>query len=122
MLVIDPATSRIAMPWAPEDSGGPKEHDILGKLIRGIHPGSREWRNRQTRWLQVPVPERAWGFNSPLAHQMTKAPGIRGPSSFHVSAEVGGSRTVEGRQQGEEDLLDVAADSGGERRTCETPR
>lgn len=29
----------------------------------------RGWRNRQTRWIQVPVPERAWGFNSPLAHQ-----------------------------------------------------
>jgi hypothetical protein len=29
---------------------------------------SREWRNRQTRWIQVPVPERVWGFNSPLAH------------------------------------------------------
>jgi hypothetical protein len=25
-----------------------------------------EW---QTRWIQVPVPARAWGFNSPLAHQ-----------------------------------------------------
>jgi hypothetical protein len=25
-----------------------------------------EW---QTRWLQVPVSERAWGFKSPLAHQ-----------------------------------------------------
>jgi hypothetical protein len=24
-----------------------------------------EW---QTRWIQVPVPARAWGFNSPLAH------------------------------------------------------
>jgi hypothetical protein len=24
-----------------------------------------EW---QTRWLQVPVSERAWGFKSPLAH------------------------------------------------------
>ena len=24
---------------------------------------------RQTRWLQVPVSERAWGFKSPLAHQ-----------------------------------------------------
>lgn len=23
---------------------------------------------RQTRWLQVPVSERAWGFKSPLAH------------------------------------------------------
>lgn len=29
----------------------------------------RGWRNRQTRWIQVPVPARAWGFNSPLAHQ-----------------------------------------------------
>lgn len=29
----------------------------------------RGWRNRQTRWIQVPVPERAWGFNSPLAHR-----------------------------------------------------
>ena len=25
-----------------------------------------EW---QTRWLQVPVSERAWGFKSPLAHR-----------------------------------------------------
>ena len=32
----------------------------------------RKWRNRQTRTVQVRVPERAWGFNSPLAH--------RGPS------------------------------------------
>ncbi len=30
---------------------------------------SREWRNWQTRWLQVPVPARAWGFKSPLAHE-----------------------------------------------------
>ncbi len=28
-----------------------------------------EWRNRQTRRLQVPVSERMWGFKSPLAHQ-----------------------------------------------------
>ncbi len=28
----------------------------------------REWRNRQTRTVQVRVPVRAWGFNSPLAH------------------------------------------------------
>ena len=32
----------------------------------GFHSG--EWRNRQTRWLQVPVFERMWGFKSPLAH------------------------------------------------------
>ena len=30
--------------------------------------GAREWRNRQTRTVQVRVPERVWGFNSPLAH------------------------------------------------------
>ena len=36
--------------------------------------GTREWRNRQTRWLQVPVPARAWGFNSPLAHKEEESP------------------------------------------------
>src|SRR5579885_2554086 len=30
---------------------------------------SGEWRNRQTRWLQVPVTARSWGFKSPLAHR-----------------------------------------------------
>ena len=29
---------------------------------------TREWRNRQTRTVQVRVLERVWGFNSPLAH------------------------------------------------------
>lgn len=29
---------------------------------------------RQTRWLQVPVSERAWGFKSPLAHANGKGP------------------------------------------------
>jgi hypothetical protein len=32
---------------------------------------------RQTRWLQVPVSERAWGFKSPLAHAIVKNPGLR---------------------------------------------
>ena len=31
-----------------------------------LHSG--EWRNWQTRWLQVPVSVRTWGFKSPLAH------------------------------------------------------
>ncbi len=31
----------------------------------------REWRNWQTRTVQVRVPERAWGFNSPLAHKLS---------------------------------------------------
>ena len=29
---------------------------------------------RQTRWLQVPVSERVWGFKSPLAHANKKEP------------------------------------------------
>lgn len=32
----------------------------------------REWRNWQTRWLQVPVLARVWGFKSPLAHTQTE--------------------------------------------------
>ena len=31
-------------------------------------PPLGEWRNWQTRRIQVPVSERTWGFNSPLAH------------------------------------------------------
>ena len=31
---------------------------------------SGEWRNRQTRRIQVPVSERMWGFKSPLAHPL----------------------------------------------------
>ena len=30
---------------------------------------SGEWRNWQTRRIQVPVSERMWGFKSPLAHR-----------------------------------------------------
>jgi hypothetical protein len=41
---------------------------------------TREWRNRQTRTVQVRVSERTWGFNSPLAHVM-KAPVSR-PGPF----------------------------------------
>src|SRR5690606_40798493 len=32
------------------------------------HGQVAEW---QTRWLQVPVSERTWGFKSPLAHRWT---------------------------------------------------
>ena len=39
---------------------------------------------RQTRWLQVPVSERAWGFKSPLAHVMKITPVI-GRGDFFVS-------------------------------------
>ena len=36
--------------------------------------GTREWRNRQTRTVQVRVPVMEWGFNSPLAHDETADP------------------------------------------------
>ena len=36
---------------------------------------------RQTRWLQVPVSERVWGFKSPLAHAIERAP-VLGPGLF----------------------------------------
>ena len=58
------------------------------------HDDSREWRNWQTRWLQVPVLERAWGFKSPLAHEWKMVsdqefytPG-RGPFSLEVLEKV----------------------------------
>ena len=36
--------------------------------------GTREWRNRQTRTVQVRVPVMEWGFNSPLAHDEAADP------------------------------------------------
>ena len=47
----------------------------------------REWRNRQTRTVQVRVPVRAWGFNSPLAHQ--QSPVLMSRGFFVVSATFG---------------------------------
>jgi hypothetical protein len=35
------------------------------------HARVAEW---QTRWLQVPVLARVWGFKSPLAHMQNPAP------------------------------------------------
>ena len=48
----------------------------------------------QTRWLQVPVPARAWGFKSPLAHTNEMAPDLgfylsgRGPFVLEVLEKV----------------------------------
>ncbi len=39
-----------------------------------VHSG--EWRNWQTRWLQVPVRETSWGFKSPLAHHESPAQSV----------------------------------------------
>ena len=43
-----------------------------GRRVPSIFP-TGEWRNWQTRRIQVPVSERMWGFKSPLAHRLTEA-------------------------------------------------
>ena len=48
-------------------TGGPAQ-----RLLLSGHPG--EWRNWQTRRIQVPVSERMWGFKSPLAHARSRGP------------------------------------------------
>src|ERR1039458_1187214 len=35
-----------------------------------------EWRNWQTRRIQVPVSARTWGFKSPLAHEIVMSRGV----------------------------------------------
>ena len=40
-----------------------------------------EW---QTRWLQVPVSARTWGFKSPLAHQVVHLSRARLEFSFEM--------------------------------------
>jgi hypothetical protein len=40
---------------------------VRNRDARGPHGRVVE---RQTRWLQEPVPERVWGFKSPLAHEI----------------------------------------------------
>ena len=52
----------VLMFWVSEGAGPERERGRKANPMRG-------WRNRQTRWIQVPVPARAWGFNSPLAHR-----------------------------------------------------
>lgn len=49
---------------------------------------AREWRNRQTRTVQVRVPERAWGFNSPLAHKLRSFPDLEAVTLVIASANV----------------------------------
>jgi hypothetical protein len=53
----------------------------------GVQSGERSCARvaeRQTRWLQVPVSERAWGFKSPLAHANGRTP-VLGPGFFCVN-------------------------------------
>jgi hypothetical protein len=50
------------------------------------HPRCARVAEWQTRWIQVPVPARAWGFNSPLAHHGAPTQ-VGGPSDEINSAE-----------------------------------
>ena len=60
-----------AQRWVTEPAGA-AELAVWCRARAMQHTGPRarvaEW---QTRWLQVPVPARAWGFKSPLAHRRT---------------------------------------------------
>src|SRR5690606_21576283 len=53
---------------------------------------------RQTRWLQVPVSERAWGFKSPLAHQGERSSWMRALSCVWCQGERRGARPWDSRQ------------------------
>ena len=54
------AGSTLCVAWVVAPSRGGSVRDLLlGRVA--------EW---QTRWLQVPVFARTWGFKSPLAHQI----------------------------------------------------
>lgn len=59
--------------WGPADPIGARartrvRYPSLPAGMRVAANHEREWRNWQTRTVQVRVPERAWGFKSPLAH------------------------------------------------------
>ena len=63
-------------------SGTPPPRAIVSRCRSGA------WRNWQTRWLQVPVAERSWGFKSPLAHaSLGPDPRNGGSSEFCTSLE-----------------------------------
>ena len=82
------------LPWRPS-----RRLASLGRSTRG------EWRNWQTRWIQVPVSERTWGFKSPLAHQGAPAqqgllccPGRPISTGSRPGASAAGSPRVSWRQ------------------------
>ena len=49
----------------------------LNSLVVRLPALEGEWRNWQTRRIQVPVGSRSWGFNSPLAHTVSYSPAAR---------------------------------------------
>ncbi len=90
MLVGMPVTGTervlLAANLRPEDDvtcpPGKRTRDGLAAVV--ISLSLREWRNWQTRTVQVRVPVRAWGFKSPLAHQQL----IASPASESANSQV----------------------------------
>src|SRR5688500_11835850 len=96
--------------WFRHSAGRPAGRRRVGRragrwgpsgTVIGRSPG--EWRNRQTRWLQVPVSARTWGFKSPLAHVTSHGAnrvraGVAGDSEerFYVVAAGDGNLCDEG--------------------------
>ena len=72
IVTADPATRTAPAP------GRASLIRLRARVVTGAL-GAREWRNRQTRTVQVRVPVRAWGFNSPLAHDNLGALPARAP-------------------------------------------
>ena len=71
IVPVGPADSGARQPARAGRDTEPRRTDgewRTTSLVRCVAPG--EWRNWQTRRLQVPVSERMWGFKSPLAHPL----------------------------------------------------
>ena len=75
--------------YSRSDGGRPRRGALS---FPSCHSG--EWRNWQTRWLQVPVSVRTWGFKSPLAHHTTtndagRMPDLRTSTALRQLPELG---------------------------------
>ena len=89
-------------PCLPTDLHLRDEALVLISLVGASAPtGEREWRNWQTRTVQVRVPVRAWGFKSPLAHHgssLGRAP--EGPWQTEVVSHYNDRIIAEYRENG----------------------
>ena len=112
LLGISAAPGGAVRAW-PEGAGGALQRSIRVLLqlsvmldlaaftrMRFRETGRCSWKRscarvaeRQTRWLQVPVSERAWGFKSPLAHAH-KEPRSSDRGSFALTATAALRRAV----------------------------
>src|ERR1035438_1252231 len=60
------------------DCGAVRDAGLLEmrRTSAAIVSATGEWRNWQTRRIQVPVSARTWGFKSPLAHETVMSRGV----------------------------------------------